>query len=106
VNTKEAAATIQHQPFFLRDSDITLVEADETEIELQYQHCQGFMIVDESLGELGVVKAIEEFPQQEMAIIMYHENEVLIPLNEFIIVNIDENKKVIQVNLPEGLLEI
>jgi 16S rRNA processing protein RimM len=106
VNTKEAAANIQHQPFFLRDSDITLVEADETEMELQYQHCQGFVVIDETLGELGMVQSVEEFPQQEMAVITYKENEVLIPLNEFMIVNIDENQKVIRVDLPEGLLEI
>ena len=105
-NTKEAAMKIQHQPFFLRENDITIVEADESEMDLVYQHCQGFMIIDETLGKLGKVEGIEEFPQQEMAVITYNGNETLIPLNEFIISNIDENEKVIRVNLPEGLLGI
>lgn len=105
-NTKETAMKIQHQPFFLRARDITVIEADETEIELIYQHCKGFLIIDEELGALGKVEGIEEFPQQEMAMINYHGKKTLIPLNEFIISNIDENEKIIHVKLPEGLLEI
>jgi 16S rRNA processing protein RimM len=105
-NNKEAAAAIQHQPLFMKASDLTIIEVDETEMELQYQQYKAFMIVDETLGKLGEIESIEEFPQQEMAVITYQGNEILIPLNESMIVKIDEVNKVIQVDLPEGLLEI
>lgn len=105
-NNKETATAIQHQPLFMKASDLTVIEPDETEMTLQYQHCKGFKIIDETLGELGEIEAVEEFPQQEMAVITYNGNEVLIPLNEFIIVKIEPENKIIHVDLPEGLLEI
>jgi 16S rRNA processing protein RimM len=45
-------------------------------------------------------------PQQEIAVVVYQNKEVLIPLNEKLIVSIDEDKKVILMDLPEGLLTL
>lgn len=103
-NTKEAANELQHKPIFLKEEAVT-VFADEPE-ELLFQHLKGFKIVDNNLGNLGQIKAVEAYPQQEMAVITHNKNEVLIPLNEFIIAEIDIDNQTVLVNLPEGLLEI
>lgn len=103
-NTKEEAATIQHQPIFLKEEAIT-VYADEPE-ELLFLHIKGFKMIDNELGALGKIKAIEAYPQQEMAVVAYKKNDVLIPLNEYIISKIDVDNQTVLVNLPEGLLEI
>jgi 16S rRNA processing protein RimM len=44
-------------------------------------------------------------PQQEMAFLDYRGREVLIPLNEQLIISIDETQKHILMDLPEGLLD-
>jgi 16S rRNA processing protein RimM len=45
-------------------------------------------------------------PHQEMAVVNHHNKEVLIPLNEELIINIDTTKRLIIMNLPEGLVQL
>ncbi|RYG05892.1 MAG: 16S rRNA processing protein RimM, partial [Chitinophagaceae bacterium] len=45
-------------------------------------------------------------PQQFIATVLYKETEIMFPLNEDIIVEIDDEEETILVNLPEGLLDV
>jgi 16S rRNA processing protein RimM len=66
----------------------------------------GFILIDEKLGNIGIVEAIEEFPNQLLIRTTYKEQEVLIPAVEAFIQEINEAKRTIYLNLPEGLLDI
>ena len=66
----------------------------------------GFTAVDEDEGELGKITSINEFPQQLIAAVNFKGCEILFPLNEEIIKNIDVVTGIVTVNLPEGLLEV
>ena len=66
----------------------------------------GFTADDTKEGLLGEIIEVREYPQQFLATINYKEKEVLIPLNEAFILEIDMDKKVVKLNLPEGLLEL
>ena len=106
VNTPEAAMSIANKEISLRESD--LIPDDEREIEIEtmpYEHCIGYTIVNE--GEtVGVIDNIVEYPQQEMAILNYKNKEVLVPLNQHFIKKVDDKNKVIEMVLPEGLLDL
>ena len=106
VDTPEAAMSIANKEISLRESD--LIPDDEREIEIEtmpYEHCIGYTIVNE--GEtVGVIDNIVEYPQQEMAILNYKNKEVLVPLNQHFIKKVDDKKKVIEMVLPEGLLDL
>jgi 16S rRNA processing protein RimM len=67
---------------------------------------KGFMVHDELRGELGVIEEIHDYPQQYVAMVIYKSKEVLFPLNDDLIKLIDEDKKVLEVNLPEGLIDL
>ena len=101
----EAAKILQSLPIFLKEEDISIAAAEPLE-ELIYQYIKGYKMIDDLLGELGEIQAVEAYPQQEIAIVSYQNKEVLIPLNEFVILDIDENSQEVRVSLPEGLLEI
>jgi 16S rRNA processing protein RimM len=103
IDTKEAALPLQHKAIYLKADAVTIVP---TETVLQYGDCVGFVIVDAHLGALGEILSIEEFPQQEMAILNYNDRETFIPLNSFFIKNIDTENRQIAVDLPEGLLDL
>ena len=45
-------------------------------------------------------------PFQFLAKVMKDKKEILIPLNDNFILNIDEKKKLVEVQLPDGFLEI
>ena len=76
------------------------------EDDFTYEDLEGFLVTDETHGELGKIIAIHEYPQQFVATLLYKEKEILFPLNEDMIVEIDEDEKTILVDLPEGLLDI
>lgn len=79
---------------------------ERDEDDFTYEDLKGFIVTDETHGELGKIIAINEYPQQFVATVLYQEKEILFPLNEDMIVEIDEKEKTILVDLPEGLLNI
>ena len=76
------------------------------EEDFTYFDLEGFVASDETHGELGEIIAVNEYPQQFIATVLYKETEIMFPLNEDIIVEIDEQEETILVNLPEGLLDV
>ena len=107
INTPEAARKLSSSKILLRETDM-LPEADrlfEVE-ELEFEKYVGFTITDEKNGLLGKIIRIEEFPQQEMAIIQYNDKEIMIPMNDKLIAEINEDQQQITVVLPDGLLEL
>ncbi|WP_113660546.1 ribosome maturation factor RimM [Pedobacter nanyangensis] len=74
--------------------------------EFYYTDLKGFIAVDETLGELGEIIEINEYPQQFVATVNYQNKEILFPLNEDFIVEIDDEENILTLDLPEGLLDI
>ena len=65
----------------------------------------GMHIHDDTLGDLGPIIRIDEYPQQEMAILEKEDGtEVLIPLHEQMISSISQEEGKIFMDLPEGLV--
>lgn len=106
-NSRSEAEKLAGREIYLRNTDIIADEDRELVVEeLSYAWVKGFTIIDENLGEIGIIKSIEEFPQQEMALVDYREKERMIPLHDRLIVEVNESEKVIKVELPEGLLAL
>ena len=72
----------------------------------QVENVVGYALVDIALGQIGILKAIEELPNQLMLITNYKDKEVFIPAVEEFIVEIDDKRKQVLLDLPQGLLEI
>ncbi|MBV6438650.1 MAG: Ribosome maturation factor RimM [Saprospiraceae bacterium] len=110
VDNREAAFALQSREVFLREQDLIPEHLRELEIEeeeaLEYEHLTGFMIVDKTAGEVGLIGEVLDMPQQEMAFLQYKGRDVLIPLNGQMITSIDEKGKKVFMDLPEGLLEV
>ena len=107
ISSKEAAHRFNAKEIFLRASDIdpAHLEVDEYS-DLEYGQLIGYTIVDSNQGKIGVIDNIEEYPQQEMAAVKRGDDFILIPLNEYFILEIDEKKREVLMELPEGLVEI
>ena len=109
VTDRDAAIMLQGREVFLREKDILHDSERELEFEeetLEYQHLNGYTLVDQTLGAIGTIDEILEMPQQEMALVPYLGREVLIPLNPHYIRSIDHKARKVVVDLPEGLLEL
>jgi 16S rRNA processing protein RimM len=101
VDTKEAAKA-------LTGLDI-LLPADELEAELgieDFRLLEGFTVVTETEGEIGPILSVEAYPEQILALVSYQGREVLIPLNETFLQAIDPETERVEMQLPEGLLDL
>ena len=78
---------------------------DNGEVTLNY--FIGFRVIDADQGEIGEV--IDYDDQTENWILKVEDaggNELLLPFHEAFIVNIDHEGRVLEMRLPEGLLEL
>lgn len=65
-----------------------------------------FVVVDEDKGELGKVREIIEYPTQSLIQIIKDEKEILIPIHDDIIKEVDREGKKILVKAPAGLIDM
>ena len=72
----------------------------------QYDDIIGFTIVDTTLGELGVISDVYETTGQDLIAMDYKGKEILIPVVDQIILKVNKKSKSLEVNLPDGLLEL
>ena len=66
----------------------------------------GFLVVDEEKGELGNVQEIIEYPTQSLIQIVINGKEVLIPIHDDIIQDVDRAGKKILIKAPVGLIDM
>lgn len=65
----------------------------------------GYFIIDKKLGVIGNVYDVIEMPMQWLIQTRFNERELLIPAVEPIVVSIDDEKKTVYVEMPDGLTE-
>jgi 16S rRNA processing protein RimM len=100
VATREAAAKLTQKEVWFTEADRKKFAAKSSPINLL-----GYTIIYEKKG-LGAVLEIIEQPHQMLCRIEINNKEVLIPLNEDTLQKIDDKRKEVIVNLPEGLLDV
>lgn len=66
----------------------------------------GFLVVDEVNGELGRVEEIIEYPTQSLIQIMKDGREILIPIHDDIIKDVDREGGKIFIKAPIGLIDM
>jgi 16S rRNA processing protein RimM len=66
----------------------------------------GFEIIDTKHGLIGRVEEVIEMPMQVLLKTTYNGNECLIPAVEPIVLGLDEDEQIIEVDLPEGILNL
>ncbi len=95
------------QPLVKKKIYIPLTKVPNRDDEdFHYNDLVGFTVSDETHGQLGEILEVNEYPQQFVATVSYQNKEVLFPLNDDMIVEIDEDGKTLLVDLPEGLLDL
>ena len=66
----------------------------------------GYTIKDKNFGEVGVLTGINDTTAQALFEIDRDGIEILIPMNDEFIDNVDRKNKTITVNTPEGLIDL
>lgn len=102
INTVEQAERLRKAKLYLPDQLIPPLAEDE----FFYHEIIGFTVVDELHGVLGQIETIYNLPQNDLLVVTYKNNEVLIPLKAKLISNLDKDNQQLLMRLPEGLLDV
>ncbi len=98
-NEIDAKDLVGKEIFVLQNS---LSEIDERIADFSY--FIGFKIYDQNKKLLGEISEIND--KTENVLIYIEEKDLIIPFQESFITDIDHKKRIIKMNLPEGLLEM
>lgn len=98
INTIEEAAELEGKTIYSTLKPNSNSESTHEEII-------GFDVYQNQV-KLGTIVNVEEYPAGLMLVVEIDENQILIPLVESWILNVSPESKKIEMNLPEGLIEL
>lgn len=100
VGTEEYAKRLIGQAAWLYKSEIVDEPAEEINALV------GFSLIDAELGNIGIIDVVDDYAGNVVLTVTYQGNELLVPFNEEMLVNIDEENRRITLNLPDGLIDV
>ena len=62
--------------------------------------------MDENFGEAGIIEEVLEYPHQAVLRVLHKGKEILIPITDEIILEVDRETRTIRTRAPEGLIEL
>ncbi|MDD2287791.1 MAG: ribosome maturation factor RimM [Bacteroidales bacterium] len=71
-----------------------------------YHEIIGFEVIDAEKGNIGVIKKVLEYPATPLFSIDFKGKEILMPIIDSVIENVDRETKTIYINAPKGLIEL
>ncbi len=102
INSEPQATQLNNSYVF-----VNVDEIDEKTLETTIIHdLDNFEVFDLNHGFIGKVVSIIEINNNPLLEVIYDNKEILIPYHQEIIIEIDENKKSIKIDAPEGLIEL
>ncbi len=77
-----------------------------TDEQYYYHEIIGFTVQDKQAGTLGIVKDVYGSNSQDLIAMEYKQQEVLIPIADDVVLEVNKAEKLVITDLPEGLLDI
>ena len=102
VDTEEDADRIMGSELYLPLEFLPPLEGNK----FYYHEVIGFSVIDQNFGTVGVITGINDTTNQALFIIDHKGTEILIPINDEFLTKVDRDNKTIEVNTPEGLIEL
>ena len=102
VNKMEQAVVFLGKAVFLPNELLPQLEDNE----YYYKEIIGFKLIDAEKGEIGAISDVLEYPTQAVIQVMKEGKEILIPIHDDIIKKVDKKSKTLNINAPEGLIDM
>ena len=102
INSPEELSALVSRQIFLESSALSdEALADQTEVK---HELVGYHIHDQNDNRIAVIEEIIQYPSQLLAQINYNGTEHLIPIHTDLILEMNDDDKVIKLEIAEGLL--
>ena len=100
VESEKYAKRMVGSSVFLFKNEIIVMTDELSDSELV-----DYLLVDEKLGEIGIIDQIDNYSGNIVFTVNFKGKELLVPFNEDFLLEIDKQNKVIKLRLPEGLFD-
>lgn len=100
ISSREAARKFLQKEVWLEEADFKGQAAAKSPLSLL-----GYTLIQQN-EVLGEIEEIIEQPHQVLCRISYKGNDALIPLHEKTLVSVNHEQKQVEVDLPDGLLDL
>ena len=100
-NESEAMELINYE-VFLPIEELPKLEGKK----FYYHEVIGFMVIDINHGKIGEITYINDQTPQHLFVVKSSGKEILIPINDDFILDLDRINKIVNLKIPEGLLKI
>ena len=102
IDTEQEAKSLLKKKVFISETELR--ELDESNF---YDHeVIGYEVEDVVKGKIGKVTAIADLKQNPLLVIEFKDKEILLPIFEGLIVNVDRKLKRLKVKAPDGLIDL
>lgn len=106
LNNREELRHYTGNSLFLKEADATLIyNPTKDKSKSVYDRFHDYTLFNE-LTEVGKIQQIDQYSHQDIALVDYQDKLVSVPMVEQWIISVDENKKILKMSLPEGLLDL
>ena len=102
VNNERQAIELINYEIFLPIEELPKLEGKK----FYYHEVIGFMVIDINHGKIGEITYINDQTPQHLFVVKSSGKEILIPINDDFILDLDRINKIINLKIPEGLLKI
>ncbi|MCO5285073.1 MAG: 16S rRNA processing protein RimM [Chitinophagaceae bacterium] len=100
INSRESVNQLLRKELWLQEPDFKKHAGKNAPISFI-----GYDIFDKQVL-IGKVAEVIEQPHQLLCSVMFQGKEVLIPVNDAFLLKVDHKKKILHMELPEGLLDV
>lgn len=102
VDSEEDADQLIGAPIYLPLKMLPKLEGNK----FYFHEIIGFIIEDKKHGNVGKIESVNDSTAQPLFEVRNGDKELLIPMIDHFIVEVDRKDKVIRMDLPEGLIEM
>lgn len=102
IDQEPQATNLLHTELFLPLSILPPLSGNK----FYFHEVIGFHVKDKDFGLVGIIKDVLDYPHQSVLQVMRDNKEVLIPITDEIILNVDRIKKLVEIDAPIGLIEL
>lgn len=100
IDSQEKAKEIVNCELFVFTKDLTAKQ------EKQTKSYNNYTVFDKIQGHLGTVIEVNNFSGNKVITVLFNSHEVMIPLSNDILQNVDREKRELHIISPKGLLDI
>lgn len=103
VNTEAEAREFSNRAVYY---PLDKVDPEELAGEITWDNFIGFTVIDENKGEIGEITHVDDTTLNVLLQIDHNGQDILLPAAEELIKEVDYEKRMLFVSMPEGLLDL